>query len=134
MNQERITRRLILYEIIGFALIIAVSWLNEIFALPALLPGLPAQPSWQEAMIETVVIVSAAIPTLLLTRRLGGRLGYLERFLRVCAWCRQVNSHGQWMPIEEFFRTEFKTETSHGMCPACAEKHLREFPSIPPVL
>jgi hypothetical protein len=33
MNNKRITRRLLFYESIGFALIITISWLDELISL-----------------------------------------------------------------------------------------------------
>jgi len=125
MNHERITRRLLLYESLGFVLLITVSWLDELMGLPALLFGSAVQPNWYEAALETVIIFGAAIPTLWLTRRLVRRLVYLEGFLHVCAWCRKINvNDDQWMPMEEYFKTELNTKTTHGICQECSEKFL----------
>ena len=125
MNHERITRRLLLYESLGFVLLITVSWLDELMGLPALLFGSAVQPNWHEAALEAVIILGAAIPTLWLTRRLVRRLVYLEGFLHVCAWCRKINvNDDQWMPMEEYFKTELNTKTTHGICQECSEKFL----------
>ena len=125
MNHERITRRLLLYESLGFVLLITVSWLDELMGLPALLFVSAVQPNWHEAALETVIILGAAIPTLWLPRRLVRRLVYLEGFLHVCAWCRKINvNDDQWMPMEEYFKTELNTKTTHGICQECSEKFL----------
>jgi hypothetical protein len=116
---------LLLYESLGFVLLITVSWLDELMGLPALLFGSAVQPNWHEAALETVIILGAAIPTLWLTRRLVRRLVYLEGFLHVCAWCRKINvNDDQWMPMEEYFKTELNTKTTHGICQECSEKFL----------
>jgi hypothetical protein len=124
MNRDRIAHKLLLYEALGFALLITVSWLDELIGLPSLLFGSDSHPSWHEAALETVVILAAAAPTMFLTRRLAQRLAYLEGFLRVCTWCRKVNANDRWMPIEEYFKTELNTKTTHGICQECSEKFL----------
>jgi len=34
--------------------------------------------------------------------------------MRVCAWCRRIDYHGRWMPLEEFLQQGFDTPTTHG--------------------
>jgi hypothetical protein len=53
------------------------------------------------------------------TRRILARMQYLEKFMRVCAWCRRIDYHGEWMPLEEFMRQSFDTPTTHGICKEC---------------
>jgi hypothetical protein len=84
----------------------------------------PGQPNWHEASLETAVALAAAIPTIWLSRRRIRRVVFLEGFLHVCAWCHKINIDGQWMPIERYFKTELKTNTSHGICQKCSEKFL----------
>jgi len=43
----------------------------------------------------------------------------LEKFMRVCAWCRRIHFKGEWMPLEEFMRQGFDTPTTHGICTEC---------------
>ena len=59
------------------------------------------------------------------TRRVVSRPFYFEGFLKVCAWCKNVENHGDWIPVGEFFQERFETATSHGMCPACFAKQGR---------
>lgn len=126
MNPNRITRSLLFYESFAFALLITISWLDELIGLPAMLFGGAVQPNWHEAALETVVISGVAIPTLLLTRRLVRRLVYLEGLLHVCGWCRKINVNNQWMPMEQYFATELKTMTSHGICQECSARQLAQ--------
>ena len=126
MNPKRITRSLLLYETIAFALLITVSWLDDLIGLPAMIFGSAVQPNWHEAALETLVISGLAIPTLLLTRRLVRRLLYLEGLLHVCAWCRKINVNDQWVSLEQYFKTELNTNTSHGICPECSANVLAQ--------
>lgn len=129
MPHKNITRRLLLYEAIGFMILIVVSWLDELIDLPTLLFGNPPGHNWHEAALETAVIVAAGVPTFILSRRLAKRLVYLEGFMRVCAWCRKIGVQDEWVSMEAFFQHEMKTSTSHGMCPDCFNKLAKELPA-----
>lgn len=113
----------LLYESAGFLAIIALSWLNEFAGLPhLLLGGPPEQPEINESVMETVVILLVAVPILLISRRLLSRLVYLQKFLKVCAWCKRVDAGGAWVPMDEYLATGYGQRTTHGMCPDCYEK------------
>jgi len=106
-------------ELLGFAIIIALSWANELAGLTRLLLGGEQQNDWRESVIETIVVILVAVPVVVRTRRIVSRLHYLEGFLRVCAWCKKLNRDDEWIPVEEFFERGFETTTSHGMCSEC---------------
>ena len=107
------------YEVVGFLAIIALSWINELLGLPGLIFATDHPGGWHESVLETAIILLVAVPVITLTRRLAARLHYLEEFLRLCAWCRKINTDGEWVPVEDFLQRKFDTLTSHGMCPAC---------------
>src|SRR2546422_932310 len=94
-ERESVTPRpslIVIYEVIGFLAIIALSWLNELLGLPRLLLGSEHQGGWwHESLLETTIILVVAVPVVLLTRGLATRLHYLEEFLRLCAWCRKLD-------------------------------------------
>ena len=47
----------------------------------------------------------------------------LEAIMTVCSYCKKVRRNTNWMPMEEYVATEFKTLPSHTFCPDCfAEK------------
>lgn len=119
--------RVLLYEVLGFTVIITLSWLNELLGLAALLIGGDHQRNWREAAFETLVILVVAVPTVLLTRRVVARLHYLEGFLRICSWCRRVESDGSWVIVEDFFTKQLDTKSTHGICPTCAEKVMQQW-------
>ena len=126
MTQKKITRRLLLYEAMGFMILIAVSWVNELCDLPTLLfSGAPGH-NWHEAALETVVILAAAMPTILLSRRLAKRLFYLEGFLRMCAWCRKIGVQDDWISADAYLSRQLTTCTTHSICPECTAKLSRE--------
>ena len=114
--------RVLWYEGIGFLVIIVLSWINELTALSHFLGGMEYLPNWRESVLETLIVLLAALPVMILTKRIVSRLYYLERFLRICAWCKKLEHNGEWIPPEEFFERRFQTQTSHGMCLACCEE------------
>jgi hypothetical protein len=122
MKTQTHVGRILWYEGIGFLVIIALSWLNELSDLPRLTGASQYVPNWRESAAETVIVVLVAIPVMLLTRRLVSRLYYLEGFLRICAWCKKLEHDGEWVPIEDFFDLKFQTGTSHGMCLVCMDE------------
>lgn len=124
-QKRRSARELLWFEVAAFGLIIALSWADELLGLPARLFGGTFHPNIREAVLETFVVLLVAVPILIHTRRVVSRPFYFEGFLRVCAWCKNVEHQGDWIPVSEFFQERFETATSHGMCPACFVKQSR---------
>lgn len=125
MPADRRAFQILAVEIIGFMMIIALSWVNELLGLPGWLFGGRHRVNWPESLLETTVIVIVAIPVILITRRLIARLHYLEEFVRACAWCKKLNVRGQWVPMDQFLEINFDTPTSHGICPTCHAEQTR---------
>ncbi len=126
MTHLKKPQRILWYGNGGFLAIIILSWTNELLDLPRLLFGGKTQTNWREAAIETFLVVVVWITVHTATKRLLARVHYLEGFLRVCAWCRKISHDDEWLPVEQYFAKGFDIETSHGICPACAEKAISD--------
>jgi hypothetical protein len=113
-------------EAFGFSLIIALSWLTEVFKIPHYLFGEPFVPNWHRAILRTIVVLLIWAWVYFLTHRLLKRLHHLEEFLRICSWCRKVCHNDEWLKLEDYFNSRFATRTSHGMCPECLKKKREE--------
>lgn len=122
---------IVLYETIGFALIILLTWLDELVHLPSLLFGGAYQSNYHEAIMETIIVFCVASPVIIITQKILRRLHYLEGFLRVCAWCKKVEHDDQWVSMEDYFNRRFNMKSSHGMCPECFAKVTKENESHP---
>jgi len=122
MRAQTHISRILWLEIIGFLIIIALSWAHELTNVTHSIIGVEYVPDWVEAATETAMVGVVAIPVIILTNRLVSRLYQLEGFLRVCAWCKKMDHDGEWIPLEEFFERKFETATSHGICPACLDE------------
>jgi hypothetical protein len=114
--------RIIWYELAAFITIIAISWANEIYGLARTIFGTAQVPNLEDAIVESIITILVAIPTLIFSWRLSKRLHYLEGFLRVCAWCQKVGHGDEWISIGEFAQKKLNTQTTHGICPDCRQK------------
>lgn len=115
--------RVILYECIGFGVILLLSVLNNLFGLPQMIVGGEGVVSrWRYGVIETVIILLIWAFVFSITRRLLQRLHHLEGMLRMCAWCRRIGHGDRWMTLEDYFAEGLKIGTTHGICPECRKK------------
>jgi hypothetical protein len=114
-------------QIIGFLLLVLLSWADEIFSLPAIIFNkLGDEGGIEEAILETVVISIVGAILIYSTNRLLSRLAYLENFIRVCAWCKKINLDGKMYNFEEFMQKVSDTPVTHGICDHCASEHFTE--------
>lgn len=119
---------ILLYESIGFGIIILFIWINEAFDLPSLLFNSPKTPfNFTEGILESIIVSFIAIITLELSRNLLKRIRYLEGFLKICSVCKKIcDSNGNWVPFELFFDKNSKIEFSHGFCTKCLEEYKKK--------
>ena len=107
-------------ELIGFAAMLAVLWLDEYVDVPHRLFGAlqtPRRPEefWFEAFSLLLVAIAVVVATLWVFRRLR----ILEGFIQVCAWCRKVNLDDNWITFEQYLKREHDVQFTHGICPDC---------------
>jgi len=55
----------------------------------------------------------------------------LEKFIRICAWCKSicitdpVTKEEKWISLEKYFEQEHDFKSSHGVCPDCYNNQMR---------
>jgi len=78
---------------------------------------------FQHRALETL---RHAVVTQLELRRAIDDFQAVQKMLRMCAWCRNVqDSNGAWRPLQEYVQS---VETvTHGMCPACVKATAEEW-------
>jgi hypothetical protein len=119
--------RLALLESLGFALVVAVIWADELLDLPHYLFGATVTPlRLSEAVFESGVVSILGLVVVTLSLRMARRVAYFESLVVLCAWCRRVYHQGQWTSLESFLHAT-QARTSHGICPQC-ESTLEEGP------
>ncbi|HNY30954.1 MAG TPA: response regulator [Fibrobacteria bacterium] len=69
----------------------------------------------------------ARVRTHLELRRAREEIVELRSLVPVCAWCRKVRSDkGAWQTVEEYIKDHSAASISHGICPDCKSKILKE--------
>jgi len=115
--------KIVLYQNLGFLAIIVLCYLDELIKLPSLIfSDHPFAFVYRRTTLEILLVLAVWFVVSRSTRRIMERVRYLEKFLRVCSWCRRINYHGEWMRLEEFMQQGFDTPTTHGICTECLEQ------------
>ncbi|HEX9048224.1 MAG TPA: hypothetical protein VF988_14460 [Verrucomicrobiae bacterium] len=102
-----------------------ICYLDDLLKLPSLIfTENPLASVFQQSTLNILLVLAVWLLVNGCTRRAVERIKYLERFMRVCAWCRRIHFKGEWMAIEDFMRQGLgvETRTTHGICPACLEQ------------
>jgi len=109
-------------EAVGFLLIVAIIWMDELFDLPHLMFGAARTPvRWVEGIIESLLTVAVGAAVVAISYRAFRRIEYLESLVVMCAWCRRVRSGEEWLSVEHFLEQQHQSRTSHGICEGCAK-------------
>ena len=120
MKKNSQLTRIALYQSLGFLAIIMIGYLDDLLKLPALIfSGQPFAFLYRRSTLDMLLVLAVWFLVSSSTRRILERIRYLEKFMRVCSWCRRINFKGEWMPLEEFMRQGFDTPTTHGICKEC---------------
>jgi hypothetical protein len=115
--------RLVTYQNLGFLAVIALCYLDEFLKLPSLIfSDHPLDLVYRRPMLQMLLILAVWLLVNNSTRRLLKRVHHLEDFMRVCAWCRRIEYHGDWMRLEEFMEQGYDTPSTHGICPECLQR------------
>jgi hypothetical protein len=123
MKKNSQLTKIVLYQNLGFLGIIILCFLNDLLKLPSLIfSNHPFAFMYRRSTLEMLLVLGVWFLVSMSTRRILERVRYLEKFLRVCAWCRRINYHDDWMRLEEFMQQGFDTPTTHGICAECLQR------------
>ena len=112
-----------MYQNLGFLAIMLLCYLNELLKLPSLIfSDHPFTFVYKRSTLEILLVLAVWFMVSTSTRRILQRIHYLEKFMRVCAWCRQIHYNNEWMPLEKFMKMGFDTPTTHGICHECLRR------------
>lgn len=133
MKKQRTYEKFILaLELIGFAGVLAVIWLDEFIDLPFLDFGAAKTPPRpEEYWFETICVLLLGVAVVSATLWVFRRLRILEDLIRVCAWCRKVNVGEEWVSFEDYMKLQHDVKSTHGICPTCrADPATRGRPAL----
>ena len=112
-----------LYQSAGFMALIALTFLDELLALPSLIFGEQSViADFRESSLKMLLILAVWFLVAGSTRRILAHVRHLEGFMRICAWCHHIDFKGRWISMEDFLQQGFDTPTTHGICPICLAK------------
>src|SRR5712675_3606903 len=101
MKKNSQLTKIVLYQNLGFLGIIILCFLDELLKLPALIfSDHPFAFVYRRTTLEMLLVLAVWFLVSTSTRRIMEHVRYLEKFMRVCSWCRRINYHGEWMPLE----------------------------------
>jgi len=112
--------KIVLYQNLGFLGVIILCFLDDLLKLPTwIFTDHSYDFLYRRTTLEMLLFLAVWFLVSRSTHRIVERISYLEKFMRVCSWCRRINYHGEWMRLEEFMRQGFDTPTTHGICSDC---------------
>jgi hypothetical protein len=77
--------------------------------------------------VGALFLVIGFIQTINYQREEETRIRNLEALLPICAWCKNYRTaEGTWKPIEQYLIETGGPGLTHGICPACAAKHMED--------
>lgn len=117
-------KAIIVYEILGFGVILIFLWVDEIFDLPHYLFGSMKTPvNTVESLFESVMILIISIFCVGVTIHLLAKIKLLEGLLPICSSCKKIrDSHDHWQQIESYIEKHSNASFSHSICQDCIEK------------
>lgn len=63
--------------------------------------------------------------------RAMAELKELRQILPMCSYCKKVRNDGNfWERVENYIGSHMQAKISHGVCPECAEKFMRDDPDL----
>lgn len=123
-GKKYVSRKVILYEVFAFTVIILLIWFDEFLDIPYhFLGGTETPINWRESLFESIAILLLGALVVHITRDLFQKMKYIEGILPVCASCKKIRDDKKcWHQIEEYIRERSAVDFSHGICPDCARK------------
>ena len=127
-------QKALLWQSLGFLIVVILTWSDALFDLAHLILGLPHhEVDMNRTAITTVVILLLWMFSAYKIYLVVSRLSYLESFLHVCAWCHKIEHNDNWLSLEDHFAQKTGGHVSHGICPECSAKMTGkgELPPVP---
>ena len=123
MKKDFLTSKIIIYELIGFGLVILWMWLVEILDIPHYLFGFEPTPiNYTESLTESIAAIILCGLVVFFTCKLLRKIKRLEGLLPVCAWCKKIRANDHWVEMEDYVSGHSEADFTHTICPECKKK------------
>ena len=127
MTKRKVSKKVILYELFGFGIIILFQWLNEILDIPHIIFGAKPTPiNIVESIFESSIILCLCIAIIICTYKMLKKIKSLEGFLPVCLFCKRILVKDNWVEIEDYISAHSEAECTESLCPDCLAQNYGE--------
>jgi hypothetical protein len=115
-----------LWQGAAFILLILLVWFNELVDLPSLIAGRPASPpDVFRGCISTAGVLFGAIVTI--GHTYVQHRNVVSGLLTICSYCHKIQiNQTMWQRIEEYIGKHSTALFSHGVCPECFARAVRD--------
>lgn len=128
MTKRDITRKLIIYQLAGFSILLFLIVGDELFDFPhTIFGGLATPINRLEVGIETSYVLALCALTIYPSWRLLARIRYLEGLVPICQHCKKIRVGDEWKPVEEYISTHSAAQFSHGLCDSCLRRYYPKY-------
>ncbi len=126
MSKMILAEKIILFELIGFGIVILFLWVDEIFDIPHHIFGSETTPiNLTECIFETTIVLFFCVIIILFTLALLARVKHIEGFFPICPNCKKVKVENDWISIDDYVREYSEGEFAESLCPECTTQHRR---------
>lgn len=114
------------WQFLAFFFLLCLIWADEILDFPALFySALPSDIDWARACVLSAGVIVVGFVTVAHTYIQQQRI--LSGIITVCSYCHHVHVREKvWAQMEEFVSERTRAEFSHGICPACYAKLVKD--------
>lgn len=119
------------WQFLCFVVLIAFVWAAEVLDIKHLVYDTPQEPvDWLKAGLLTAAIIAVAIVTVGHTHLQEKRI--LRGYFIVCSYCHKVQIENKaWQQMEAYVSDKTEAEFTHGICPHCYERAMKELAATP---
>lgn len=126
LTKRKLLNRVVIWQMIGYVVLLCVIMGNELLDFPHALFGSPRTPvNITEMIFEASVIVVLGTVCVRNSSKQIERIRFLEGILPLCSVCKKIRSDSDWLTIEDYMSRNSEAMFSHGLCPECAT-HLMD--------
>jgi len=124
VTKRTLSKNILFLEMLGFILMIAVIWANELLDVPHKAFGAPATPvNWYECAVESIGMLILGVVIIICSWRTLARIRFLEGIMNMCSYCKRIRLGDQWVCVDRYVMDHSEALISHGLCPECLKKH-----------
>lgn len=123
-----ITRKVTFFECLAIGCVIGIIWSDELFDIPFLLLGAEPSPvNWQEATLESAIVLIIGALIISFNRRILSKLNRIATIIPTCPSCRKAYDNDEFWEMMRQTADTFRHEHFiDGVCMDCIRTYSPE--------